>query len=228
MKARILAFEPAPLEAERLKSLLILPEFVLRAETRLDRALAAAINWQPELALVSESVPSHAADLLAGLKLDPRTAAVPVFWLAASEAAGLKALRGGAVSYLLKPYEPEELLARARALARHYRASASGDGSLRFGPLVLDRPGRRVYVAGRPLELSPKEFETLEYLAESAGRVLTRRQILERVWGFDSSSGPRVVDYHVFQLRRKLGPRLTDAIDTVSRVGYCFRPEAVR
>lgn len=226
MKARVLAVEAEAAEAERLKALLMLPEFVLRVERGLERALAAAISWQPELLLLSDG--PAAPDLLAGLKQDPRTSAVPVFWLtAAGEAAGLKALSRGATSYLLRPYAPEELVARARALVRHQRASASGDGTLRFGPLVLDRPGRRVYLAGRALELAPKEYETLEYLAESAGRVLTRRMILERVWGFDSSSGPRTVDYHVFQLRKKLGSRLSSAIDTVSRVGYCFRPEAI-
>lgn len=226
MKARVLAVEAQAGEAERLKGLLQLPEFLLRVEKGHERALAAAISWQPELVLLSDG--PGAPEILAGIKQDPRASGIPVFWLtAAGEAAGLKALARGATSYLLKPYEPEELVARARALVRHQRASSPGDGSLRFGPLVLDRPGRRVYLAGKPLDLAPKEYETLEYLAESAGRVLTRRQILERVWGFDSASGPRTVDYHVFQLRKKLGSRLSSAIDTVSRVGYCFRPEAV-
>lgn len=229
MRARVLAVEDRAVEAGRLKDLLVLPEFVLRVEKDAERALSAAIGWQPEAVLLADCLRSGAPELLTALRQDARTSPVPVFWLAdGDEKSALAALGRGAVSYLTKPYEPEELVARVRALVRHFRAAAGRDGALRFGSLVLDRPGRRVYSAGRALELSPKEFETLEYLAESAGRVLTRRQILERVWGYDSGSGPRVVDYHIFQLRKKLGRRLSPAIDTVSRVGYCFRPEAIR
>ncbi|MBI5201160.1 MAG: response regulator transcription factor [Elusimicrobia bacterium] len=227
MRARVLVVDDHPASLSRLQELLVLPEFVLRCEKRLEGALAAAIGWQPEAIVVSDRL-KGARELLDSLKQDSRTAPVPVFWLAAEgEAAALKALARGAVSYLAQPYEAEELVARLRALVRHARAAQGKDGSLRFGPLHLDRPGRRVYSAGKPLDLAPKEFEILEYLAESAGRVLSRRQILERVWGYDSASGPRSVDYHVFQLRKKLGSRLSGAIDTVSRVGYCFRPEAI-
>lgn len=229
MRARVLAVEDRAAEAGRLKGLLVLPEFVLRLEKDAERALAAALDWQPEVVLLADGLRAGASDLLAALKQDSRTAPIPVFWLAyGGEEAALAALGRGAVSYLAPPCEPEELTARVRALVRHFRAASGKDGSLRFGPLVLDRPGRQVFLAGRPLDLAPKEFETLEYLAESAGRVLTRRQILERVWGYDSGSGPRNVDYHVFQLRKKLGARLSVAIDTVSRVGYCFRPEAIQ
>lgn len=225
----MLAVEDLAAAGERLKELLVLPEFVLRLERRVKPALAAAIGWQPEVVVLSDRLRDGARELLDSLKQDARTAPVPVFWLAGEgEAAALAALAGGAVSYLARPYEPEEFVARLRALVRHFRAASGRDGALRFGPLLLDRPGRQVFLAGRALELSPKEFETLEYLAESAGRVLSRRQILERVWGFDSASGPRSVDYHIFQLRKKLGARLSGAIDTVSRVGYCFRPEAIR
>ena len=228
MRARVLAVEDHAASCAKLQELLVLPEFVLRLEHRVETALAAAIGWQPEVVVVSDRLKSGARELLDSLKQDSRTAPVPVFWLAAgNEAAALQALARGAVSYLAQPYEPEEFVARLRALVRHFRAASGKDGSLKFGPLHLDRPGRQVFLAGRALELSPKEFETLEYLAESAGRVLSRRQILERVWGFDSASGPRSVDYHIFQLRKKLGSRLSGAIDTVSRVGYCFRPEAI-
>lgn len=228
MRARVLAIEDREQAARRLAELLVLPEFVLRLEGRAEPALAAVLQWQPEVLVLSDAA-RCAADLLAEVKQDAAAASIPVFWLSSrGEAAALEALRLGAVSYLVCPYEPEELVARLRALVRHFRTASGRDGTLRFGPLALDRPGRQVYLAGRALDLSPKEFETLEYLAESAGRVLTRRQILERVWGFDSSSGPRSVDYHVFQLRKKLGSRLAPAIDTVSRIGYCFRPEAIR
>ncbi|MBI4349629.1 MAG: response regulator transcription factor [Elusimicrobia bacterium] len=228
MRARVLAVEDDAPATSRLKELLVLPEFVLRVERRLEPALAAAFQWEPEVVLLSDR-PRAALELLGSLKHDARTAATPVFWLSSGdEGSALGALAQGAVTYLVRPYEPEELVARLRAIVRHFRAASGRDGTLRFGPLILDRPGRRVYLAGRAVELAPKEFETLEYLAESAGRVLSRRQILERVWGFDNSSGPRTVDYHVFQLRKKLGARLSSAIDTVSRVGYCFRPESIR
>lgn len=229
MRARLLAVEDEAAEGERLKKLFVLPEFVLRLEREAEKALAAAIRWQPELVLLSWDLRSESRELLEALKRDPRTAEAPVFVVsAAGEQALLGALELGAVSFLTRPYAPEELVARLRALARHYRAATGKDGALRFGPLVVDRPACRVYLDGRALGLSPKEFDTLQFLAESAGHVLSREQILDRVWGYESDSGPRAVDYHIFFLRKKLGARLSKAIDTVSRIGYCFRPEAIR
>ena len=229
MKARILVGEDNAEELGRLKSIFLPPDFILRFEKSSERLLPTALAWQPELILLDYSLEQSAGHtVLRLLKQDPRTRAIPVFLLSAREheESAVQALSQGAVSYLLKPFPSEELLARVRALSRHFRAVSGRDAPLRYGPMVLDRQGRRVFVNRRPLDLTPKEFEILEMLMESAGTVLTRAQIIERVWAYETQAGPRNVDYQVFQLRRKLG-RASSSIDTVSRLGYCFRPESL-
>jgi DNA-binding response OmpR family regulator len=91
---------------------------------------------------------------------------------------------------------------------------------VRLGPLVLDVDSYSVTVAGRPLDLTYKEFELLRFLAEHPGRVFTRPALLREVWGFDFYGGTRTVDVHVRRLRAKLGPEHEGLIETVRGVGY--------
>jgi DNA-binding response OmpR family regulator len=101
------------------------------------------------------------------------------------------------------------------------RRSGGGDGStIRLGPITLDVDTYRVTVAGRPLDLTFKEFEVLRFLASHAGRVFTRPTLLREVWGYDFYGGTRTVDVHVRRLRAKLGPEHEDVIETVRGVGY--------
>jgi DNA-binding response OmpR family regulator len=230
MKARILVGEDDATEIARINEVFLPPDFILRYEKTAEKMLPTALSWQPELILLDFGIERVAGPgVLRLLKQDTRTRAIPVFLLSAPEQEDIlvQALSQGAVSYLLKPFPPEELLARVRALVKHFRTFTGRDAALRYGPMVLDRQGRQVFVNRRSLSLGPKEFEILEMLMEAAGTVLTRSQILERIWGFDSHAGPRNVDYHVFQLRRKLG-KVSLSMDTVSRLGYCFRPESLR
>src|SRR5207237_10831327 len=106
---------------------------------------------------------------------------------------------------------------------------AGVDGALRLGELVIDEATYMARLRGRPLDLTYKEFELLKYLAQHAGRVFTRAQLLQEVWGYDFFGGTRTVDVHVRRLRAKLGTEHEALIGTVRNVGYKFvLPQAER
>lgn len=129
----------------------------------------------------------------------------------------------GVDDILLPTAGPAELDARLRLLvSRRGSASASGDGSLTVGDLVIEEATYTARLKGRALELTYKEFELLKYLAQHAGRVFTRAQLLQEVWGYDFFGGTRTVDVHVRRLRAKLGPEHDSMIGTVRNVGYKF------
>lgn len=144
---------------------------------------------------------------------------VPIVMLTArdEEIDRVLGLETGADDYLTKPFSPRELLARIKAVLR--RAEPQGqDDSLVLGDVVLWRGGREVSVDGKPVELRSKEFDLLAYLIENRGLVVSRDQILDRVWGMDFPGGTRTVDVHVAQLRAKLGR--PDLIRTMRGSGY--------
>jgi DNA-binding response OmpR family regulator len=153
-------------------------------------------------------------------RIRSRGLAVPILMLTARDAvpdrvAGLDA---GADDYLVKPFAPEELVARLRALGR--RGRPAGATLLRAGPIGLDEASRSVSVGGIRVELSPREFALLECLLRHAGQVLSRDQLLDHAWPYDAEVEPSIVDTYVYFLRRKLGAEAGDRIETVRGVGY--------
>ncbi|MEI7514253.1 MAG: response regulator transcription factor [Betaproteobacteria bacterium] len=133
----------------------------------------------------------------------------------------------GADDYLPKPFEPRELLARIRAVLRRHDESTQGDEgekTLRFGSLEIDRNGRRVSVAGAPCELTSYQFDLLVALAERAGRVLTRDQIMEAVRGRELEAFDRSIDVHMGRIRAAIETdvKTPKRILTVRGVGYVF------
>jgi two-component system response regulator PrrA len=148
----------------------------------------------------------------------------PVLMLSALDelADRVAGLQAGADDYLVKPFALEELVLRLRALLR--RRPPTGEGVLRVGPLELDPGAREVRRDGVPVHLTRREFELLEQLARNAGQVLTRDQLLDRVWGYDFEVRTDAVDTFVSYLRRKLeqGGR-ERLIHTVRGIGFVLR-----
>jgi two-component system alkaline phosphatase synthesis response regulator PhoP len=148
---------------------------------------------------------------------------VPVIMLTArdEEPDRVAGLEVGADDYVAKPFSPRELTARVKAVLRRAGTAPSAGATpdvLELGPVILARGAREVRVHGEEVELTQREFDLLEYLLRHAGQVVSRDQLLESVWGFQSLPETRTVEVHVAQLRKKLGhPGL---IRTVRGLGY--------
>jgi len=140
--------------------------------------------------------------------------------------AGLAGLQRdwGASDFVLPGAGPAEVEARLRLLLTQRPAVADPDAAIRVGELVVDPVSYQVRLRGRPLDLTFKEFELLRFLAARPGRVSTRAQLLQEVWGYDFFGGTRTVDVHVRRLRAKLGPEHESMIATVRGVGYKLLP----
>jgi len=150
-----------------------------------------------------------------------RGSRIPILMLTARDAIPdrVSGLDAGADDYLVKPFAIEELAARVRALGRRGKPRPDG-ASLTAGPIVLDERSRTLFVAGRRVELSPREFALLECLMRHAGQALSRDQLLDHAWPYDSEVVPGIVDTYVYFLRRKLGPGASERIETVRGMGY--------
>jgi DNA-binding response OmpR family regulator len=168
-------------------------------------ALRAVIERRPGLVLLDVSTPG--GDLPALLpKLREAAADLPVIVVAGSddESKMIAALDAGADDYLVRPFGPGALLARVRAVLRRTAGADALAPNLVLGGLAIDRKTRTAELEGRPLSLSPKEFDLLSYLASRAGQVVSRRELLSEVWRMPYSQADRTVDVHVSWLRRKL------------------------
>ena len=155
-----------------------------------------------------------------------RDSTVPIVILTArgDETDRVTGLELGADDYVVKPFSPKELVARVRAVLRRVEAAARPAERLVVGDQDLDLARRRVTVGGRPIQLTPTEFELLATLAREPGRVFTRGQLLDAVHGFSLESYERAIDGHVKNLRRKLEPDsgAPRYVRTVHGVGYAL------
>jgi DNA-binding response OmpR family regulator len=177
---------------------------------------ASAEPW--DLAILDVMLPELDGLALAQTLRD-RGCQLPILMLTAKDAIEdrVAGLHAGADDYLVKPFAFAELLARIEALARRSGRSKR----LTYGPIDMDLDAHRVTVNETPVELTPKEFELLEALLRGAGRVLTRSEIKEYVWGFTFDAPTKVVDLYVHYLRRKLEQvGAGDVIQTVRGIGY--------
>lgn len=192
---------------------------------------AACKEETPELILLDIMLPEiDGLEILRMVRDDAAMKTLPVIMLTAkgTEYDTVMGLDAGADDYLAKPFGMMELVSRVNALLRRVGMPAITVGDeLVAGPVVLTASAHTVTVGGEPVTLTLKEFELLRALMASEGRVLSRSQLLEEVWGITYVGETRTVDVHIQTLRQKLSrvkPGVEAAITTVRGVGYCFKP----
>ena len=181
-------------------------------------ALASLDRVRPRMVILDIGLPGQDGfDVCRGIRA---RSTVPIVMVTArdEEVDRVAGLEVGADDYVTKPFSPRELAARIKAVLRRTDPAPDATARLELGDVVLDAQAREVTVAGEPVELTGKEFDLLAYLLENAGIVVSRDQLLDRVWGMTYAGGTRTVDVHVAQLRRKLGR--PDAIRTLRGSGY--------
>ena len=187
-------------------------------------ALQAARAFRPDLVVLDIMLP--AIDGLEVLRQLRHSSNVYVIMLTAKadEADKVIGLGMGADDYVTKPFSPRELVARIKAALRRLGGQSGGQTEYAFRRLRLDVGARIASKDGRPLDLTPIEFDLLHVLMRHPGRVLTREQLIEQVWGYDYYGDDRVVDVHIGRLRKKIedDPAQPTLITTVWATGYRF------
>ena len=176
----------------------------------------------PDLLLLDIMLPGvDGLELCRSVRGEEQTAAIPIIMITAKgeELDRIVGLELGADDYITKPFSPNEVIARIRALLRRAQRTGPVDGRLTYGPLTVDVDRHLVRAGGQDVRLTAKEFVLLQYLMQHRGRVLSRDLLLSDVWGYSYTGGTRTVDVHVRRLREKV-PFLTEAIVTVKQFGY--------
>jgi two-component system OmpR family response regulator len=189
-------------------------------------AVTTARQFRPDVVVLDVMLPDlDGLTVLRRIRADDHD--VPVVFLTAKDAVDdrVAGLTVGADDYVVKPFSLEEVVARLRALLRRSGATAvRSSGELVVGDLVLDEDGREVTRAGVPITLTATEFELLRFLMRNARRVLSKAQILDRVWSYDFGGQANVVELYVSYLRKKVDAGREPMIHTVRGVGYVLRP----
>lgn len=189
-----------------------------------DEALAAFKRSEPRLMLLDIMLPGiDGWDVCREVR---KSSKLPIIMLSAKEETfdKVKSLEMGADDYITKPFEPQEMMARIKAVLRRTDGQANPDETLRFPGLSISLSAYEVIFDDQQVQMPPKELELLHFLAMHQNQVFTREQLLEKVWGFDYFGDSRTVDVHVKRLREKLpdSERFGWTIRTVWSVGYKF------
>jgi DNA-binding response OmpR family regulator len=190
-------------------------------------ALMMARDSRPDVIVADVQLPGlDGFELCKAVKTSPGTAGTPVIIISGGRTDDEDIVEGydkGADDYLTKPFAFPVLAAKIKAVLRRYEAAA-GDGKIKEQGLELDANARTAKILGKPVQLTRKEFDLLTLLIEKKGRVLGVPFILETVWGYDTSNydNPHTVETHVSSLRKKLGPKLAERLQSVTGHGYKF------
>jgi DNA-binding response OmpR family regulator len=184
-----------------------------------ETALKTIKDRQPKLLILDLGLPG----LIDGIEVCRQVRAcsdIPIIMLTArdDELDRVLGLELGADDYVTKPFSPRELVARVKAILRRADRPAVAPAIITLGAIEVDLGRREARLTGEPVPLATREFDLLQYLCENQGRALSRRQLLDGVWGLDWIGDDRTVDVHVRQLRKKFGDALP--LDTVWGVGY--------
>jgi DNA-binding response OmpR family regulator len=203
---------------------------VLWADTG-QRALALTRSEEPQLILLDIRLPDISGfDVCRQLRAEGKRQPILMLTARDEELDKVLGLELGADDYVVKPYSLRELVSRIRALLRRAYGELSltgGEGALTYGELTLDLERLQVHKRGQPIDLTPIEFRLLRYLASNPGRPLSRDQLIETIWGYESDIGSdRTVDVHMRHLRQKIedDPANPRWLVTVRGVGYKFEP----
>ena len=206
---------------------------VLEAEDG-EQALKLLQHERPNLVILDLMLPGLSGmELCKLLKQRNDTAKLPILMLTAKagEADRIVGLEMGADDYLAKPFSPREMIARVRAILRRSEAKPATEAVPAYenGSLKIDFSTYEVFVRGKPVKLTLKEFELLRFLVQNPNRVLNRDQLLDRVWGGETFVTPRTVDVHIRRLRKAVekDDRKPEWILTVRGVGYKFDEKAL-
>ena len=188
-----------------------------------DEALLLLREEKPDLIVLDWMLPNVSGiEICRRVKANPETRGIPIIMLSArsEESDRVRGLETGADDYVVKPYSVVELMARLRTQLRRTRPATMGE-RLAFEDILLDAAEHRVFRDGKPLKLGPTEFRLLSTLMEKPGRVWTRDQLLDRVWGRDIYVDTRTIDVHVGRLRKALMAHGgADPVRTVRGTGY--------
>ncbi len=192
-------------------------------------ALKHVKNDQPDLIVLDLMLPGmDGLEVCRKLRSNPKFQQIPIIMLTAKgeEIDKVLGLELGADDYMTKPFSPRELLARIKARLRRPNSQEEADARIIIrGELRVDVTGFRVHVRGEETELTPKEFELLRVLAAHPGKVYSRDELLERIWGYEYDGDTRTVDVHVRHLRLKVerDPSNPEYIETLRGIGYRFK-----
>jgi len=194
-----------------------------------NEALAKINTEQPDLVILDLMLPGlDGLEVCRRVRQEGLPVAVIMLTAKDQEIDRVLGLELGADDYITKPFSPRELVARVKAVLRRTSAReeiSQPGGRLKIGPLTIDAERYEVKVGGKQVELTPKEFELLEFLARNAGKVMTRDVLLNSIWDYTYDGDTRIVDVHVSHLREKIeaNPKNPVYIKTVRGVGYKFK-----
>lgn len=225
MAERILVVDDEIQITRVLRASLSAQRYDVRTANDPEEALRLFEEWKPDLLITDLMMPG-----MTGIELSKavrRKSRTPILVLSVrdQEHSKVEALDAGADDYVTKPFNIQELLARVRAHLRR-APEREGDAAVQAGDFVVDPAAHTVLVAGRPVHLTPKEFDLLLLLARNAGKVMTHRALLTSVWGAQSAQQPEYLRVFVGQLRKKLSvDGKKEYIQTEPWVGYRFIPE---
>ncbi len=201
--------------------------FVVKEASDGEQALTVLSNYIPDLIILDLMLPQiDGLEVCRRIKSNSNTAGIPIIMLTAraEEIDKVLGLELGADDYITKPFSPREVVARVKAVLRRLVNVNTNTGELVIGDLKINFIAYEVYLTGKKLELTPKEYELLKLFVTNPGRVFSREQLLEKIWGYEYYGDTRTVDVHIRHLRAKLesSSQLALAIETVRGVGYRF------
>lgn len=224
---KILIVDDEPNIRDLLTTSLRFAGFAVRAVGNGAQAISAVLEEEPDLIILDVMLPDmNGFGVTKRLRSSGYTS--PILFLTAKDDTEDKitGLTVGGDDYVTKPFSLEEVVARLRGLIRRSQISISeaGDSRIVVGDLVLDEESYEVHRAGRPIELTATEFELLRFLMRNPRRVLSKAQILDRVWSYDFGGKSSVVEIYISYLRKKIDAGETPMIHTVRGVGYVIKP----